>query len=134
MSTSEGKLNSLDVQTFSAVMGQAVWLMTMSKGYRDLPIRDIENVVSAALLLKQFKLYSKGKQPVAFLTWASVSDEVKDRLDTGKKLQGLSEWRSGENIVVIDCVSPFNAPDTFIHSFMKSAQNAISKSEVEFNQ
>lgn len=96
-----------DAATFASAFGQAVWLMTVSKAHQDLHIRDIEDLVSPAVLLQQFKIYSKGKQPIAFLSWASVSDEVKERLEVGKYRLKANEWRSGENIVVVECVSPF---------------------------
>ena len=55
--------------------------MTMDKRYRDRPIREIEALVATQMLLRQFKLYSKDKQPVAFLTWASASDAVTAKVE-----------------------------------------------------
>lgn len=56
-----------DAATFASTMGQAIWLMTVSKAHRDLPIREIEARVTPAIVLQQFKLYMKDKQPVAFV-------------------------------------------------------------------
>ncbi len=114
------KPGAVDAQTFGSVMGQAVWLMTMSKAHRDLPIHTVETLISPAILLKQFRLFSKGKQPVAFLIWASVSDQVKARLERGDKTLELTDWRSGPNIVVIDCISPLHPAETFIAKFQAS--------------
>ena len=66
-----------DAATFASSFGQSVWLMAASKAHQALLICDIERLVSPAILLHQFKIYSKGKQPIAFLSWASVSDEIK---------------------------------------------------------
>jgi hemolysin-activating ACP:hemolysin acyltransferase len=88
-------------------MGQAVWLMTVSKAHRDLRISEIEELVTPAVLLQQFKIYLKGKQPIAFLAWASVSNEIKARFDAGDLRLAPHEWRSGANIIIVDCVSPF---------------------------
>ncbi|MEO0371282.1 MAG: toxin-activating lysine-acyltransferase [Pseudomonadota bacterium] len=111
---------TVDAQTFGSTMGNAVWLMTMDKAYRDLPIREVEALVATPILLRQFKLYSKGKQPVAFLTWASVSDEVKVKLDAGETL-ALEDWRSGENLVVVDVVSPFAEAESLKSKFLAQA-------------
>ena len=100
------KSATLDPHTFGSVLGQVVWLMSMSKEHRDLPIHVIDQHVLPAILLKSFKLYSKGKQPVAFLAWAAVSDEVKERIESGSHPIRIDEWRSGENIIVLDCVAP----------------------------
>lgn len=115
---------TVDSATFASVMGQAVWLMSMSKDHRELPIKTVEDLLSPAILLKQFRLYSKGKQPLALVVWASVSDEVKARLESGDKKLELTEWRSGPNIVVVDCISPLHPADTFIETFMASVQEA----------
>lgn len=124
MDDAQKKLDTVDAQTFGSVMGQAVWLMTMSKAHRDLPIHTVETLISPAILLKQFRLFSKGKQPVAFLVWASVSDEVKERIESGDKTLELSDWRSGSNIVVVDCISPLHPAETFVEKFMNDAAAA----------
>lgn len=82
--------------------------MTVSKAHRHLPIADIETIAATPVLLSQFKLYSRGKQPVAFLSWAMVSNEVKARIESGKTKIDLQDWRSGDNLIVEDCISPFN--------------------------
>ena len=130
MSDKTGALPTVDAQTFGSVMGQAVWLMTMSKTHRDLPIHTVEDLISPAILLKQFRLYSQGKQPVAFLVWASVSDEIKARIENGDKKLELPDWRSGSNIVVLDCISPLHPAQTFIDKFLNDAADA-QKNEVE---
>lgn len=109
-------------ETFGTALGQAVWLMTMSPNYRDLPIRDVETLVATPVLLKQFKLYSKGKQPVAFLSWAMVSDAIKARFEAGEPGLALEDWRSGENMIVVDCVSPFNSAKIFLEPFLNAAR------------
>ena len=96
-----------DAATFASSLGQAVWLMTVSKEHRDLKISDIEDLITPAILLQQFKIYMKDKQPIAFLAWASVSDEVKTRFERGNRILEPHEWRSGPNIVIVECVSPF---------------------------
>ncbi|WP_297779342.1 toxin-activating lysine-acyltransferase [uncultured Roseovarius sp.] len=113
----------VDASTFGSALGQAVWLMTMDKRYRDRPIREIERIVATPILMRQFKLYSKGKQPVAFLIWASVSDAVNAKVEAGEPL-ALEDWRSGENLVVVDVVSPFAAAETVRVKFLEGVKTA----------
>ena len=117
-----GKLNKnkMDPATFGSALGQAVWLMTMSAEHKEQPIKSLEAEVLPAILLQQFKLYSKGNQPVAFLTWASVTDEIKERFDSGEKKLEIQEWRSGNNVIIVDCVSPFNPKDVFEKTFLNN--------------
>jgi cytolysin-activating lysine-acyltransferase len=106
----------------AATMGQAVWLMTMTDQHRDLPIHEVEARVAVPILLRRFKLYSKGKQPVAFLTWATVSDAVKAKVEAGGLLE-LAEWTSGDTLLVVDVVSPFNPAEVFVERFLKGGKN-----------
>ena len=106
-----------DSATFASAFGQAVWLMTLSKDHRELKIKQIEDLVTPAIFLQQFKIYSKGKQPVAFLSWASVSDEIKSRFDSGDRVLGAEEWRSGKHVIVVDCVPPFAPKEEIAKQF-----------------
>jgi len=73
--------------------------------------------VATPIFLQQFKVYLKDKQPVAFLTWAMASDEVKARVEAGETTLELKDWRSGTNKVVVECVSPFGAAGKFLGRF-----------------
>lgn len=96
-----------DASTFASALGQATWLMTISKEHRDLPVSVIEVRVTPAVLLQQFKLYMKNKQPIAFIAWALVSDTIKESLLSGTYVLQPADWRSGNNIVIVECISPF---------------------------
>ncbi len=106
--------------TFSSTLGQAVWLMTASAKHRDFRISDIEAFVTPAVLLQQFKLHCKGKQPIAFISWASVSEEIKARLERGDRYLNAAGWRSGSNVVIVECVSPFAERAEFEKQFWSS--------------
>ena len=121
------KLSLLDAPTFASTLGQVVFLMTISKRHRDLKISMIEEVVSTAILLQQFKLYSKDERPIAFLAWATVSDEVKEEFESSGRTLELKDWRSGENLIVVECVSPFAAEKDITAQFFKNQTKAESR-------
>ncbi|MCP3971729.1 MAG: toxin-activating lysine-acyltransferase [Rhodobacteraceae bacterium] len=108
-------------------MGQVCWLMTLSKDHRDKPISLIEAHVSAPLMLKQVRVFTKGKQPLAAVLWAYVSPEVKAKLDTGTHVMSLQDWRSGPEVVVVDCISPLVDGQMFVKEFMAQVQSAQAK-------
>ncbi|UWR90345.1 toxin-activating lysine-acyltransferase [Phaeobacter inhibens] len=117
-----------DAPTFASAFGQAVWLMTISKDHRKLHIEEIEELVTPAVLLQQFKIYMKGKQPIAFLSWATVSDDVKARMDAGNRKLELHEWRSGPNIEIVECVSPFASTEEIKRQFLENIHKSKNKS------
>lgn len=98
----------IDQKTFASVFGQAVWLMTMSNDHREFKVKELDARLAAPILLRHFKLYSKEDKPVAFLTWAGVSHEVKSKYEAGGVTLALEDWRSGPNLIVVDVIAPFS--------------------------
>lgn len=115
----------LTSKDFSEALGQVTWLMTMSADHKQLPISVIDERILPAIVLKQFKVLTKGKMPIAFLAWATVSDEVQKKFEAGREALELKDWRSGDNLMVVECISPFGSAEViksgFIEKFNKSA-------------
>ena len=59
---------------------------------------------------------------MAFLTWATVSDAAKAKVEAGELLD-LADWTSGDNLVVVDVVSPFNPAEVFEKRFWDGAKS-----------
>lgn len=94
-------------------LAAALTLMLASPPHRHLFIADLEWRLLPAIASSQFRLITKDNRPLAFVTWAFLSDEIKERLKTaGGSSSGAGrlkpeEWRSGKNHVIVDFVSPF---------------------------
>jgi cytolysin-activating lysine-acyltransferase len=93
-------------------LAAAISLMLASPAHRHLFIADLEWRLLPAIAARQFRLIVKDERPLAFVTWAFVSDEVKARLTSESGPSGAGrlkpeEWRSGRNHVIVDFVSPF---------------------------
>jgi len=58
-----------------------------------------------------------------------VSEEVEQRIKSGDLPEQLSDWRSGDRVIVVDCISPIAAADTFIERFMVSVKQAQAKAD-----
>ena len=59
------------------------------------------------LALDQIKLYLQDEKPVAFVTWARLSTSVAERYRNPPHHLTGSEWTSGDQIWLIDVVTPF---------------------------
>ncbi|MFK8036068.1 MAG: toxin-activating lysine-acyltransferase [Hyphomicrobiales bacterium] len=103
---------------FTKTVGLVTWLMSMSEPYCDMPISSFEKKVFAPLMLKQVRVFYKRKQPVAVLIWAYASKEVQSKLNAGGYEMRIADWRSGPEVVVVDCISPFADQDIVVESFM----------------
>ena len=117
METPLGKFDAPSSEEFSAKLGQVVWLLGMSKEHSIRPISSIESSFTAPLLLKQLQIVSEGKNPIAVLTWAYASPLIRKRVDAGEPLE-LKDWRSGTELVIVDCVSPFVKEETVRERFL----------------
>jgi cytolysin-activating lysine-acyltransferase len=94
-------------KTVSQVLGEITWLMTQSPRHKAVPLGDLEWLVMPAILLKQFRIFYKGEQPVGVALWALVDDLVAKRIDAGDKRLSAVEWKSGTMMRIIDVVAPF---------------------------
>ena len=121
-----GRPKTPEPETFGSAFGHAVWLMTMSNDHQERSIGSLKSGALNAFLLKQFKLYFKGKQPVAFVAWAMMSDKVQEKFNNGELLE-LADWRSGHNLVVVDCVAPFSKIEDVEAEFLGEMKKVVSR-------
>ncbi|MBR1122936.1 toxin-activating lysine-acyltransferase [Bradyrhizobium lablabi] len=94
-------------KTVAQVLGEITWLMTQSPRHKQLALGDLEWLVMPAILLKQFRLFYKGEQPVGVALWALADDIVAKRIDAGDVRLTAVEWKSGANMRIVDVVAPF---------------------------
>jgi len=105
--------------TVSEVFGQATWLMTQSRGHRNMFISDLEWMVMPPLLLRQFRLFPGKDQPLGMALWAQLSDEASQRLEQGGKLKP-EDWKSGDNFWLVELLAPFGHNDAMLQDLKAS--------------
>lgn len=88
-------------------LGPVAWLYSRTPDRRYQFLGDLDWTVIPALTLDQCRLFMKGKMPFAFVTWATVSDSVHQRLESGVGKLAPHEWKSGNHLWIIDVVVPF---------------------------
>lgn len=91
--------------------GHAAWLMMRSQPHRMMFLQDLEWRVFPPLLLEQCKLYfdnKAGQLPVAFVSWARLSDEAERDYVASQRI-APGAWNSGEHLWLVDFVAPFGA-------------------------
>jgi cytolysin-activating lysine-acyltransferase len=94
-------------KTVAQVLGEITWLMTQSPRHKAMPLGDLEWLLMPAILLRQFRIFYKGEQPVGVALWALADELVARRIDAGDKRLAAVEWKSGGNMRIIDIVAPF---------------------------
>lgn len=89
------------------LIGPIAWLMMQQGPTRHAFIADIEWRILPALLLDQAKLYLKDEVPLGFVSWAKLSDDVAARYKRVPHQLAPADWKSGEQLWIIDLVAPF---------------------------
>lgn len=105
------------------MLGPVVWLQLQDKTQRYNFIGDIEWRVIPPITLGQCKLYMKDKAPLAYVSWAKVSDEVHDRISKGTMKLAPGEWDTGTNLWLVDVISPFGGVKEIIEDLKSSVLN-----------
>jgi cytolysin-activating lysine-acyltransferase len=112
--TESGAAHSGSVPS-SAVLGEMVWLYSMSELHRTWPIGSIHQWLLPALMHKQYRIYHKGKKPVGLVTWARMSAEVETAYVRNTRSLQPKDWASGDRLLGLDLVAPFGDDNIMIH-------------------
>lgn len=96
------------------LLGPIVWLYQQSPFHKHLFISDLEWLVMPPLMTDQCKLFTKDDAPVAFASWAFVSEEVEQRILSRQFRIAPQDWRSGDRLLLIDLLSPFGGNDALL--------------------
>jgi cytolysin-activating lysine-acyltransferase len=89
------------------MLGAVAWLMMQQAAHRHTFLGELEWRVMPALVLNQAKLYLKEEAPMAFVSWAKLSEEVAQRYQAGPHQLTMADWASGEQIWLIDVFTPY---------------------------
>lgn len=89
------------------LLGAISWLMMQQTATRHTLLSELEWRVMPALVLDQAKLYMRNDSPIAYVSWATLSETVAERYANPPHQLMASDWRSGEDLWVIDLLTPF---------------------------
>lgn len=89
------------------LLGPVTWLMMQQAHSRHTLLSELEWRVMPALMLDQAKLYLKDDAPVAFASWAKLSDATAQRYRSAPHQLAMTDWASGDQIWLIDVFTPF---------------------------
>ncbi len=101
-------------KTMSAVLGEIVWLMSQSPLHKQFFISDLEWFVMTPALLQQFRTFYATDRPIGVVLWASVSEEVEERLMAGTTKLRPQDWKSGDKLWVVEVIAPFGGAEEMV--------------------
>jgi cytolysin-activating lysine-acyltransferase len=89
------------------MLGAVAWLMMQQAANRHTLLSELEWRVMPALVLNQAKLYLKDGAPMAFVSWARLSEDVAQRYQAAPHHLTMADWASGDQIWLIDLFTPY---------------------------
>lgn len=103
------------------LLGPISWLYSQSRGHQHYFMSDINWLIMPPLMHDQYKLYIKDNAPLAYVSWAKVSQEVVERIQKSNQLRlAPSDWNSGDIIMIVDAVVPFGGMKGVVKSVRDS--------------
>ena len=95
----------------ASIMGQATWLMMNSPAHRHLFMTDLEWLLMPSLLHQQFRIFRRDNVPVAFVSWAWLTEDAEKRFLSGVRRLQPGDWKAGDRLWLIDLIAPFGGLD-----------------------
>ena len=97
------------------LLGEITALMMKSSLHSEYRICDMVTLVLPAIENNQYRLYYNAKkQPVGYVSWAKLSDDIFDAYKNQTCFLKPSDWQSGKNLMFIDFIAPFGHAKTMI--------------------
>ncbi len=103
------------------LLGAVSWLMMQQSATRHTLLSELEWRVMPALVLDQAKLFMRESAPIAYVSWARLSDDVAERYQQAPHHLMASDWKSGEQIWIVDLCAPFGG----IQEVMKDLRESV---------
>lgn len=105
--TNDTKESFFSLEQRLQLIGSITHLMINSPLHRQYQISDIAERFIPALIHNQFRYYEIDRNPIGFVNWAWLSDEIEQKFTSGEYILNLDEWKSGKNLWFPEFIAPF---------------------------
>lgn len=124
----EPKINIPNYIAIESILGAACFLTSKSPNHKYIFAHEYESMIIPAIINNQFSLFRNEKnEPIAFISWAVVNNDVENRLLEGNAKLKPQDWKSGEKNYIIDVISPFVPTIKILKEF---SQNQFKDKEI----
>jgi len=97
------------------LLGAVAWLMMQQSSTRHTLLSELEWRVMPPLVLDQAKLYLRDEAPIAYVSWARLSEAAAARYQQAPHHLASGDWKSGDQNWLIDLSTPFGGGSDIIN-------------------
>lgn len=105
------------------VFGELAFLAFYSNVYRDWSARAIAKAFEPPIYLKQFNIYRAREVPRGLVTWAKLDAAAEKKHLSGNGLDEFDEWRSGDQLWIMDIMAPWGHGAEIIENIKATVQD-----------
>ena len=98
----------------SAIVGAIAGLMMESPVHQHLFLSDMKWLVVPPVRLRQFRLFRRDGMPIAYASWAFLTEEAEARMKKGQVRLRPDEWNAGERRWLVDLIAPFGGQEQLV--------------------
>lgn len=96
-----------------ALLGKLTWLWMNSPLHREWQVEIATRFLLPPIVLDQIHILERDGMPVAYCSWAWMSEQAEIRYLLNASNIPLSDWQSGDRLWFADWVAPFGAADSW---------------------
>ena len=97
----------------TALMSRVIALMMDSEVYLNDTLYEVKKNLIAPIYTGKSLLLFKNNKLVGYASWAFLTEEAEKRYIEDSNSLEVTDWGLGENIWLIDVITPYNSKDTF---------------------
>ena len=102
------------------LLGAVAWLMMQQNTTRHTLLSELEWRVMPPLVLEQAKLYLRDEAPIAYVSWARLSEAAAARYQLPPHHLANNDWKSGDQNWIIDLCTPFGGGSDIINELRRT--------------
>lgn len=114
------KAQAHKVITKIPLLGAVAWLMMQQNTTRHTLLSELEWRVMPPLVLDQAKLYLRDEAPIAYVSWARLSESAAARYQLPPHHLASGDWNSGDQNWIIDLCTPFGGGSDIINELRRT--------------
>jgi cytolysin-activating lysine-acyltransferase len=122
ISETEAIIMAKDINDKSTLIGRVITLMLDSSIYLNDTLAEVRQMLTAPIFTDQAMIMVNDGKVTGYCSWAFLSDEAEKKYIADSNSLEITDWKSGDNIWLIDVITPFDNGTALLNEARKVAK------------